>query len=212
MEQMPIVSSGDQDKGLDLPEYSAPPTMAQTEAHRREYEQWVRDYASELYSYAYRLTSRRQIAEDLLQETFMEAWRSVAKRREGSPARAWLFQILRYRFSHWLRDTRHQRQVVGLMENEDDQAADPIRSPLEKLAAQDYIQAGLRTLSPIIRQTFLMVYMEQLTCRETAETLGIPLGTVLSRLDAARRTLRAEMGEKPRPGVPDSADMKKMEF
>lgn len=187
--------------------------MVQTDAHRREYEQWVRDYASELYSYAYRLTSRRQIAEDLLQETFMEAWRSVAKRREGSPARAWLFQILRYRFAHWLRDTRHQRQMVALMDNEDDQTSDPIRSPLEKLATQDQVQAGLRTLSPIIRQTVLMVYMEHLTCRETAEALGIPLGTVLSRLDAARRTLRAEMGEKPkRVPDPDSADLKKMEF
>ena len=183
--------------------------MVQSEAHRREYEQWVREYASELYSYAYRLTSRRQVAEDLLQETFMEAWRSVAKRREGSPARAWLFQILRYRFAHWLRDTRHQRAMVGLLENEEDQTADPLRSPLEKMAAQDQIQVGLQALSPMIRQTFLMVYVEKLTCRETAEALGIPLGTVLSRLDAARRTLRAEMAERPKPNVTDSA---KLEF
>jgi RNA polymerase sigma-70 factor (ECF subfamily) len=66
---------------------------------------------------------------------------------------------------------------------------------LERLADQDALQAALGVLNPLIRQTFLMVFVEGLTCRETAESLQIPIGTVLSRLDSARRSLRRELGD-----------------
>jgi DNA-directed RNA polymerase specialized sigma24 family protein len=77
---------------------------------------------------------------------------------------------------------------------------------LARMSDRESVQRGLEGLSPEVRRTFLMVFMEDLTCRETAAELKIPLGTVLSRLDSARRTLRqvmtrddgAENGERPR--------------
>jgi RNA polymerase sigma-70 factor (ECF subfamily) len=167
--------------------------MAQSDAHRRLYEDWVRSYAPELYRYAYRLAGNTQIAEDLTQETFVEAWRSIERQSGAERARAWLFQILRYRYSHFLRDTRRDRQVGSLTDDMDAHPPVSDRSPLDRLADQDDIQMALNTLSPIIRQTFLMVFVEGLTCRETAQSLEIPLGTVLSRLDSGRRALRAAL-------------------
>ncbi|MCG8618602.1 MAG: hypothetical protein MI802_20475, partial [Desulfobacterales bacterium] len=72
------------------------------------YESWVENHATELYRYALRTSGRADIAEDLTQETFYHAWRSMKSLRDPSRARAWLFQILRYRYAHWLRDKGRQ--------------------------------------------------------------------------------------------------------
>lgn len=169
--------------------------MAESDPNRAKYEQWVRAYAPALYRYAYRLAGRRDIAEDLLQETFVEAWRSIQRQTHAQGAQGWLFQILRRRFSHFLRDTRAQRQTRSLAQMQDDQPPDALPLPLKRLADQDAMQAALSLLNPAIRQTLLMVFVEGLTCRETAATLKIPIGTVLSRLDSARRSLRQTLGD-----------------
>jgi RNA polymerase sigma-70 factor, ECF subfamily len=173
--------------------------MAQTELHRRLYDDWVRLYAPEMFRYAYRLTGNRQIAEDILQETFLEAWRAIEKQRDAARARGWLFQILRHRYAHFLRDTRRHRQTLSLEADSSVLPSGSFVTPLDKLAEQDSLQAALGSLSPILRQTFLMVFMEGLTCRETAQSLNIPLGTVLSRLDSGRRALRTALRSEHRP-------------
>jgi RNA polymerase sigma-70 factor (ECF subfamily) len=167
--------------------------MDQTDTHRRRYELWVRDFAQPLYRCAYRLTGIAQVAEDLVQETFMEAWRSIANQKGDDRARGWLFQILRYRYAHFIRDKSRRIGMAPGAENSEFDRPDVLRPPLEKLADKDALQAALNELSPAMRETFLMVFAEECSCRETAENLKIPLGTVLSRLDSARRTLRAAM-------------------
>lgn len=172
--------------------------MSDTNHDRRQYEQWVRLYAPELFRFACRLSGRRDIAEDLLQETFTEAWRSILKHREPDQARAWLFQILRFRYAHFLRDNRHHRGTQSLPE-ELNISPELHRPPLEVLAEQDAMQAALNSLSTAARQTFVMVFVQGLTCRETAAELGIPLGTVLSRLSAAREHLRDRLQQPAAP-------------
>jgi RNA polymerase sigma-70 factor (ECF subfamily) len=173
--------------------------MAQTDTNRLRYEQWVRSYAPQLYRYAFRLTGSSQIAEDLVQETFMEAWRFIFRQKDDRQSRAWLFQILRHRHAHFLRDTRRHRQSVRLADDSDAHPAHASEPLLNRLAEQDALQAALNSLSPMIRETFLMVFSQGCTCRETAEALRIPIGTVLSRLDSARRTLRASLADPSRP-------------
>jgi RNA polymerase sigma-70 factor (ECF subfamily) len=170
-------------------------SMAETDLNRRRYEQWVRSFAPQLYRYAYRLTGRHAVAEDLVQETFVEAWRSLASQRDEERARGWLFQILRHRYSHFVRDKSRGGQPATLEDHSPAASLGVVRHPLDTLAEKDSLQTALDTLSPIIRETFLMVFVEERTCRETAESLQIPLGTVLSRLDAARRALRAALAE-----------------
>jgi RNA polymerase sigma-70 factor, ECF subfamily len=183
--------------------------MAESDSNRLQYEQWVRLFAPELYRYAYRLTGNHQLAEDLLQETFVEAWRSITKQKVPEKPRGWFFQILRYRHAHYLRDNRRERQMAALSDNQDSYPADRTTPALHRLAEQDALQTALSTLSPIIRQTFLMVFSEGLTCREVAQSLQIPIGTVLSRLDSGRRALRAILaGDSHRPESSNSAGSK----
>jgi RNA polymerase sigma-70 factor (ECF subfamily) len=157
-------------------------------------------YAPALFRYAYRLGGTRALAEDLVQETFLEAWKSMARQSDERGARGWLFQILRRRFGHYLRDSRRYRKHGSLAEDSEGNPAGRAQLPLDVLAEQDAMQTALKGISPIIRETFLMVFAEGKTCRETAQTLGIPLGTVLSRLDSGRRALRMALGEKKNKG------------
>jgi RNA polymerase sigma-70 factor, ECF subfamily len=173
--------------------------MDQTDTNRERYEQWVRSYAPQLYRYAFRLTGSSQVAEDLVQETFMEAWRFIFRQKDDRQSRAWLFQILRHRHAHYLRDTRRHRQSMRLADDSDAHSAYAAEPLLNRLAEQDALQAALNSLSPMIRQTFLMVFVEGCTCRETAAALRIPIGTVLSRLDSARRVLRTALADPSAP-------------
>jgi len=160
---------------------------------RKQYEQWVSAYAPELYRFAYRLSGKHQVAEDLVQETFVEAWRSVEKQREPGKERAWLYQILRYRYSHFLRDRKQEPQMAML---EEDMAAARRAAPaLEALAERESLETALALLAPEIRETFLMVFLQGYKCREAADDLQVPLGTVLSRLSRARESLRKSLGD-----------------
>jgi RNA polymerase sigma-70 factor (ECF subfamily) len=171
--------------------------MTEPQPRSEQYEQWVREFAPELYRFAYRLTGRREKAEDLLQETFVEAWKSLNRQRDPGRARAWLFQILRFRFAHLVRDERHDRLACEdqpLADRPETQAV----APLQRLADEEGLQKALGTLTPDLRQTFLLVFAAGHTCREAAEALQIPLGTVLSRLDRARQLLRVQLGDTPK--------------
>lgn len=163
--------------------------MDDASADRLRYEQWVSLYARPLYRFAYRLAGAHAQAEDLVQECFAEAWRCIEKQREPEKARAWLFAILRYRFAHYV---RKRPRTVSLPEEFEPPA--PGLDPAGQLGERELLQLGLMRLSVEQRETLLMVFVEQLTCRQTATTLGIPIGTVLSRLDSARRALRGVLG------------------
>src|ERR1700743_3469168 len=99
-----------------------------------QYEQWVRAHSAELYRFAYRLTGKRETAEDLVQETFAEAWRSLEKRKEPDYPRAWFFQILRFRYAHLIRDTGHHLKTTHSAEVLDAQPSPPVTPPIEVLA------------------------------------------------------------------------------
>ena len=164
--------------------------MATPNSGRMKYEQWVRSFAPELYRFAYRLTGSHQVAEDLVQETFVEAWRSVEKQREPEHARAWLYQILRFRYAHFVRDGKNRLSTSGLPEDVEERPEAGLVAPGVALGERESLQIALDGLAPEVRETFLMVFMEGLRCREAAERLKIPLGTVLSRVSRARRRLR----------------------
>lgn len=151
----------------------------------------MRAFAPELYRFAYRLTGNHQVAEDLVQETFVEAWRSLARQREKGKERAWCYRILRFRYAHFLRDRRHRISAQPL--EEDLAISRPGPGISEVLAQRESLQMALDQLSVDVRETFLMVFMQGYKCREAAEELKVPLGTVLSRLSRAREVLRESL-------------------
>lgn len=160
---------------------------------RSRYEHWVREYATTLYCFALRLCGDADTAEDLVQETFYHAWKNMDKLRHSDKARAWLFQTLRYRYAHWLRQRQRRPAIAVSIEGLPDhfEASDP--SPLKVLADRESLQAALDTLHDRLKLPFLMVFLQGLTCQAAADQLDIPLGTVLSRIHRARRHLRDAM-------------------
>jgi RNA polymerase sigma-70 factor (ECF subfamily) len=153
------------------------------------YEGWVRDHARELYACALRLTNNRSLAEDLTQEAFYEAWRCMQQLQEPQRARAWLFQILRHRYLHHIRDSSRRPQFQPDPDNDD--RPDHAPSVSVQLAEAESLQTALAQLSPDCRLVLVMVLLEGRTCQETADDLKIPLGTVLSRLHRARARLKS---------------------
>lgn len=180
--------------------------MADDDEVRQRYQRWVGDWSSELYGLAYRLCGQAEVAEDLLQETFYHAWRSMHTLKQPDRARAWLFQILRYRWSHYVR-SEARRPNGGPALDAVSEPVDPEPSaPLEKMARQESMQLALNELEERYRLPLLMVFVEGLTCREAAAELDIPLGTVLSRIHRARKYLRGRLGDPPTRGADDEAN------
>ncbi len=172
---------------------------------RARYERWVTDHSVELYRFALRMTGRGEIAEDLTQETFYHAWRSMKSLRDPSRARAWLFQILRYRYSHWLRDKGRQVKTTAPAEPIENRPGKDRASTLERMTRHESLQLALDDLDERFRTPFLMVFLEGLSCREAAERLGVPLGTVLSRIHRARQALRASLAQQERASERNSS-------
>jgi RNA polymerase sigma-70 factor (ECF subfamily) len=157
-------------------------------AARALYDELVGHNSADLFALAYRLSGRREVAEDLVQEAFTEAWRSLPALRDRTRARAWLMQILRHRWLHWLR-ARSTRPVekggLDLVGDRADSRADPAAGSMS-----DDVQEALDGLDERFRSPFLLVFLQGMSCQEVAQELGLPLGTVLSRLYRARAALR----------------------
>ena len=140
-----------------------------------------------LRRYARGLTGDRNAADDLVQDTFAQAWARISTWRPGGDMRAWLFGIM-----HNLHID--QRRRPALVTTRLDEEADlPTRAgQLSALEARD-IEAALRMLSADQRQVLLLVALEGMAYEAVAQMLGIPLGTVMSRLSRARSRLRDVM-------------------
>ncbi|MFH1069014.1 MAG: RNA polymerase sigma factor [Candidatus Glassbacteria bacterium] len=164
--------------------------MSPNEDKKDFYELLVRSHAADLYRFAYRLCGERETAADLVQETYSEAWRSLPSLRQPEKARSWLYSILRYRYAHLQRDKGRREVRVGPLELAEMAVDEKSSGLLDSIASRDRLQKALDELGDRFKEPFLMVFLEGLSCAETAEVLGVPLGTVLSRIHRARNQLR----------------------
>ncbi len=160
---------------------------------RTLYERAVKQHAQELFHYAVRLCGRDGGAEDLVQETFLHAWRSIHTLRDENALRGWLFQILRRRHFRALNKRRAARTVPL---EDAAELADKMCASTD-IAKREVLQVGLDRLDIRFKRPFLMVYSEGLSCEAAARELNIPLGTLLSRLFRAKQSLRASIDADP---------------
>lgn len=140
-----------------------------------------------LFRVAFRLLGNPHDAEDVLQETFRSAWTSRHLYDTSRSERAWLLAILRRRSAdHWRRRDSHES---SLGEGDGDL---PSRHEPEPMADElsGNVQQALSSLPDELRETLLLVVVGELTHQEAADILGIPLGTVLSRVSRGRARLR----------------------
>lgn len=164
--------------------------MQRREKNLELYNGFVHDHAAGLYRFAFRLSGEADTAEDLVQEVFLEAWRSLHSLRDPGSAKAWLYQILRHRYAHWLRDRARRPDLRASADRLENVPSLPGTDPLDVLCRQEILQKALDALDDRYKESFLMVFMQGFTCKETAGELDVPLGTVLSRIHRARKFLR----------------------
>lgn len=178
------------------------------------FEQEALPHLDSLYRVALRLTGDPSQAEDLVQDTMLKAFRAWSQYRPGTNARGWLLTILRNTFINLYR--RRKREPVAMdLEAAEPQAIfrpaeenDPEGSFFSRIVDEKVLEA-IDALPTEFREVLVLSDMEGLSYAEIADALGIPVGTVKSRLFRARRQLQAtlyahavEMGYiKPRAEV-----------
>jgi RNA polymerase sigma-70 factor (ECF subfamily) len=141
-----------------------------------------------LRRYARALVGDRSGADDLVQDTMERGWGKLSSWRAGSDMRAWLFGIM-----HNLHIDQVRKPTLSTVELDDDTPAPIVNATQTQGLEMRDMQSALEALPVELREVLLLVALEEMTYEETAATLGIPVGTVMSRLSRARERLRARM-------------------
>lgn len=179
----------------DLEQLRAP--AAGTSPEAALFEQMVTTHLDALYRTALRLTGRRQDAEDLVQETFLRAWRSLHTYRPGTNPKAWLFRILHNAHIDRYRASTRAVSTVDEMEGQD--PAFVVHDTPESLVLSGVMDAEVRealmSLPEVFRTCLILADLEGFTYQEIADILGIPRGTVMSRLFRGRRAMRKALAQ-----------------
>jgi RNA polymerase sigma-70 factor (ECF subfamily) len=154
-----------------------------------------------LYNFAHWLAQNREDAEDLVQETFVKALRGFGSFQPETNFRAWIFQILRNTFlSSQSRLAR--RKTVPLDPDETSlelsEAMGTAESSLIERADADLVLRAISHLSPAFREVLLLCDVEEMSYKEIAEALSVPIGTVMSRLTRARKAVRGALAVSTR--------------
>ncbi|WP_371874510.1 RNA polymerase sigma factor [Undibacterium terreum] len=151
-----------------------------------------------LRRYARALVSDHAQADDLVQDTLERAWNKLALWRNGSDMRAWLFGIM-----HNLHVNQVRKPALATVAMDEDAFAQAVRaSQSDQLEVRD-LHGALQLLPGDQRAVLLLVALEQMSYEEVANTLDIPIGTVMSRLARGREKLRVLM--QGRAAAPASA-------
>lgn len=156
-------------------------------------------YAPRLRSFAYSLTHDRADAEDLAQETVTRALVAVDRFRPGTNLSAWLFAIARNLHISGIRRAA-RRPSVSADDLDVELPADPgVMDPVEQsvLARADVrdLMAAFATLPPAFAEPLRLTAIEEMTYQQTADKLGVPIGTVMSRIYRGRRLLLKRLRE-----------------
>ena len=168
---------------------------------RGTFEELAMPLFNQLYNFAHWLAHNRDEAEDLVQETYVKALRGFTTFQQGTNFRAWMYRILRNTFLT-SRTGHKAAMTVPLNEDEDGpvvEAATVTQTPEAILIDrdhQDLLQSALEELPLHFREIVLLCDVEEMSYQEMADLLGIPIGTVMSRLSRGRAALRAGVQQK----------------
>ena len=168
------------------------------ERRREDFETTALPFARPLYATALRITGRAEDALDVVQETFLRAYRTFGNFTPGTNPKAWLFTILRSVSANRWRRERRQPFMVPLEEWEVRFGSLPAEARPPGDATSDEVTRALERLSEDFRLVVLLVDVEGFTYEEAAAALACPVGTVRSRLARARRALFVELADYAR--------------
>src|SRR6201993_5395644 len=156
------------------------------------FEQLALPLFDRLYNFAHWLTRNREEAEDLVQETYAKALKGFSSFRPGTNFRAWMYRILRNTFL--TSRTGLKTTMTVPLDSEDDQPELALeRETPETILIErsnwQLVHSAIDELPVHFREILLLCEVEEMSYQEIAETLSIPIGTVMSRLSRARKVL-----------------------
>ena len=174
------------------------PTPTPVDQKRASFEQEALVHLDALYRVALRLTGNAADADDLVQETMLKAYRSWDQYEKGTNAKGWLLTILRNSFiNEYRRRTRHPETVdVDTIEPYavfgDVQDDDPQGAFFDQIVDDEVLKA-IDELPEAFRETLVLSDVEGMSYQEIGKILGVPVGTVKSRLFRARQALQGKL-------------------
>ncbi|ADQ17385.1 sigma-70 family RNA polymerase sigma factor [Leadbetterella byssophila] len=177
------------------------PKYTDEEKHRIFNQEFMPQIDS-MYNFAYRLTNDEDDANDLLQDTYMKAFRFINSFQQGTNAKAWLFRILKNSFINDYRKKSKEPSKIDYQEvetvyNSNEDAEVESTTDLRIEAVQDLIgdevATALNSLPVDFRTVIILCDIEGFTYEEMAKILDIPIGTVRSRLHRARNLLKEKL-------------------
>lgn len=160
-------------------------------------------HINSMYNFAFRLTLDRDDAKDLVQDTYLKAYRFIESFQKGTNAKAWLFRILKNSFINDYRKKTKEPSKVDYQEVEayynseevDRQITPDLRVESLKDMIGDEISNALNSLDVDFRTVIILCDLEGFKYEEMAKILDIPIGTVRSRLHRARNLLKEKLSE-----------------
>ena len=160
-------------------------------------------HINSMYNFAYRLTLDGDDSKDLLQDTYLKAYRFIDSFQQGTNAKAWLFRILKNSFINDYRKKSKEPSKVDYQEVEsyynseevDRQITPDLRVEALKDMIGDEISNALNSLDVDFRTVIILCDLEGFKYDEMAKILDIPIGTVRSRLHRARNLLKEKLSE-----------------
>ena len=170
---------------------------AELESKAEGFEEIALAHMDSIYKFALRMSRNESDAEDLVQETYLKAYRFFDKFEAGTNCKAWLLTILRNTFINSIRHNKRRQQMVDLSEIEEHGAESLVSvSPEEEVfrdLLDDDVSAAMSMLPAGYRTAVLLADMKGLSYQEVADKMDCPVGTVMSRLHRGRRLLREKL-------------------
>ena len=165
------------------------------------FERELLPHVDPLTTFAYHLTYNEEDAKDLVQETFMKAYRAINSYVEGTNAKAWLFKILKNAYiNQYRKKSRRPTKVdfeefIGYQDQEDTSIVEyqDLREEIFENLMGDEVTTAINSLPIDFRTVILLCDVEGFTYEEIATIIDIPIGTVRSRLHRARNMLKEKL-------------------
>ena len=165
-----------------------------SDRHWRTFEAEAMPHVDRLFRHAMWLERNRAEAEDLVQETLVQALQSFHRFTPGTNCRAWLVSILQHVRAN--RQRRRGRLVIDSSVEERVANVLPFVPPIPDSVTDEDMLLALQRIPPHHQEVILLCDVEDMTYKEIAAALGIPMGTVMSRLHRGRELLRIELSRR----------------
>lgn len=177
---------------------------------KKTVEGWVRAYSREFYNYAFLRLRKHEEAEDVVQTTFIRAFRSFNSFKQGSNEKAWLYAILSNAIKDVVRQVSSGPQFKELEEDDLENllvdSGDTPDAVVSRKMEYELLASGIANLPQHFAAPLLLREVSDMSYKDIADYLSVPVGTVMSRLSRARKALFGLMSGKSNSDSDENSD------